>query len=138
MDKQFMISPRTIDIFFVVVANIVAVIIAILTQSEPSKLEYIPNIVQGLTTLISILAGFMGFIIPYLISTTEDINIKNYLKRRAPYSIGIIGLIISHVLYAYILLAYGYLFASFRVMMLCAVFMFFVFLDSMLGFWLKK
>jgi hypothetical protein len=123
------ISFKRLDIALLVSAVIIIIFISIFFPL-PLKPEYVPNAINGLTTLASILAGFTGFCMTYVYSTTKDIQTRNWLKGRVyPTALTIsIGFIFIWV--AYLSLVNGDLLSSFKLINIAFVLLACVFIDT--------
>jgi len=105
------------------------IIVAIAAQ-PPKSPEYVPDAIKGLTTLASILVGFTWFCMSYMISTTKEEEMKQWLKRRAMYVIFFIMISLLILAGAYTDLVNGNLAESFKTMQVSLIIISLLFTDT--------
>lgn len=127
---------KYIDVFFLCL-GIIGVILQI-THEPPKSLEYIPDAVRGLTTLASILVGFIGFFTTHSITTTENMEFKKWLRGRVIYTTTIIAFGLLFLAIAYVNLADGNLVSSYKWMMVSLVIIIVLFLDTITPFMFEE
>lgn len=119
-----------IDAFFLILGIIV--FFGVVTAEQPKNLEYIPDVIRGLTTLASILVAFTGFYLSYAVSTAEEEETKKWLKRRTAYITVFIGIALLILISAYGDLVHGTLFNALKTMYMSVFIIAFLFLDTII------
>lgn len=122
---------RVIEIILLIVAIVLIVIVARYLPL-PDTSEYIPDAVKGLTTVISVLAGFTGFCLTFSITSTRDEETRKFVKKRVPILGFFILIGLLSLCGAYGSLIWGDLFESYRIVVSIAIATVWIFFESIL------
>jgi hypothetical protein len=85
-----------------------------ITNPLPQKLEYVPDAVKGLTTLLATLVGFTGVCLGFLYSSRKSAEIDSVVRPRVKIIISILAMTIGFASFAFTSLVTGDLFWSYK------------------------
>ena len=136
LEKKRFVSLKLVD----TILSIIGLVLSILIAYTPFviKLDYVPDAVRGLTTLTSILAGLISFLINYALLTTKDEEIAKELRKRLVGTVFVIALGLYFVFLSYISLVEGDLVLSYKTILIGCLIMSLLFIDTSLVSVLEK
>lgn len=127
--KAVRVRFEWLEIFWIILG--VLFVFEVLRSPSPSEDNFIPNAVTGLTTMLGILTGFIGFLLNYTYSNLKDNEIKKWLSKRIKAIVFVVCVGLTFAFGSFSDLVYGRLESAYKTASIGAGIIFLAFAEIM-------